>query len=384
MTGDAMRLYVHYPFCVRKCRYCDFLSGPSNEERRSAYLEALCREITLAGRKYRNEDGTLCRVQSVYFGGGTPSLMTEKEMEHLLFTLSLNFLLLPDAEITTECNPGTVTKEKLTAFRDMGINRISIGVQSFKDSELSLLGRIHTGEDAISCVMAAKEAGFDSVSLDLMSALPGQTMKDLMENLETAVSLSPDHISCYSLILEDGTALKAMAEEGKLPPFPGEDLDRAMYHETGRFLQEHGYPRYEISNYARPGFECRHNIGYWTGDEYLGLGLGAASLVSHTRFSNTRKMDEYLVLKDLPEIRRETEHMSRKDEESEFMILGLRMTEGVLENDFEERFKTPIDSVFGDVIQKHVLDGLLVRTDGRIRLTGYGLDVADYCLCDFM
>ncbi len=379
-----MRLYVHYPFCVRKCRYCDFLSGPSNEERRSAYLEALCREITLAGRKYRNEDGTLCRVQSVYFGGGTPSLMTEKEMEHLLFTLSLNFLLLPDAEITTECNPGTVTKEKLTAFRDMGINRISIGVQSFKDSELSLLGRIHTGEDAISCVMAAKEAGFDSVSLDLMSALPGQTMKDLMENLETAVSLSPDHISCYSLILEDGTALKAMAEEGKLPPFPGEDLDRAMYHETGRFLQEHGYPRYEISNYARPGFECRHNIGYWTGDEYLGLGLGAASLVSHTRFSNTRKMDEYLVLKDLPEIRRETEHMSRKDEESEFMILGLRMTEGVLENDFEERFKTPIDSVFGDVIQKHVLDGLLVRTDGRIRLTGYGLDVADYCLCDFM
>ncbi len=379
-----MRLYVHYPFCVRNCRYCDFLSGPSNEERRSAYLEALCREITLAGRKYRNEDGTLCRVQSVYFGGGTPSLMTEKEMEHLLFTLSLNFLLLPDAEITTECNPGTVTKEKLTAFRDMGINRISIGVQSFKDSELSLLGRIHTGEDAISCVMAAKEAGFDSVSLDLMSALPGQTMKDLMENLETAVSLSPDHISCYSLILEDGTALKAMAEEGKLPPFPGEDLDRAMYHETGRFLQEHGYPRYEISNYARPGFECRHNIGYWTGDEYLGLGLGAASLVSHTRFSNTRKMDEYLVLKDLPEIRRETEHLSRKDEESEFMILGLRMTEGVLENDFEERFKTPIDSVFGDVIQKHVLDGLLVRTDGRIRLTGYGLDVADYCLCDFM
>lgn len=379
-----MRLYVHYPFCVRKCRYCDFLSGPSNEERRSAYLEALCREITLAGRKYRNEDGTLYRVQSVYFGGGTPSLMTEKEMEHLLFTLSLNFLLLPDAEITTECNPGTVTKEKLTAFRDMGINRISIGVQSFKDSELSLLGRIHTGEDAISCVMAAKEAGFDSVSLDLMSALPGQTMKDLMENLETAVSLSPDHISCYSLILEDGTALKAMAEEGKLPPFPGEDLDRAMYHETGRFLQEHGYPRYEISNYARPGFECRHNIGYWTGDEYLGLGLGAASLVSHTRFSNTRKMDEYLVLKDLPEIRRETEHLSRKDEESEFMILGLRMTEGVLENDFEERFKTPIDSVFGDVIQKHVLDGLLVRTDGRIRLTGYGLDVADYCLCDFM
>ncbi len=379
-----MRLYVHYPFCVRKCRYCDFLSGPSNEERRSAYLEALCREITLAGRKYRNEDGTLCRVQSVYFGGGTPSLMTEKEMEHLLFTLSLNFLLLPDAEITTECNPGTVTKEKLTAFRDMGINRISIGVQSFKDSELSLLGRIHTREDAISCVMAAKEAGFDSVSLDLMSALPGQTMKDLMENLETAVSLSPDHISCYSLILEDGTALKAMAEEGKLPPFPDEDLDRAMYHETGRFLQEHGYPRYEISNYARPGFECRHNIGYWTGDEYLGLGLGAASLVSHTRFSNTRKMDEYLVLKDLPEIRRETEHLSRKDEESEFMILGLRMTEGVLENDFEERFKTPIDSVFGDVIQKHVLDGLLVRTDGRIRLTGYGLDVVDYCLCDFM
>lgn len=379
-----MRLYVHYPFCVRKCRYCDFLSDPSDKERRAAYLTALCREITLAGQKYRNEDGTLCRVQSVYFGGGTPSLMTAKEMEHLLFILSLNFLVLPDAEITTECNPGTVDRQKLCAFRDMGINRISIGVQSFRNSELSLLGRIHTREDAISCVMAAKEAGFYSVSLDLMSALPGQTVKDLMENLETAVSLSPDHISCYSLILEDGTALKAMAGEGKLPPFPGEDLDRAMYHETGRFLKEHGYPRYEISNYARPGFECRHNIGYWTGDEYLGLGLGAASLVSHTRFSNTRKMDEYLALRDLPEIRREAEPLSLKDEESEFMILGLRLTEGVSENDFEERFKTPIDSVFGDVIQKHVLDGLLVRTDGRIRLTDYGLDVADYCLCDFM
>lgn len=379
-----MRLYVHIPFCVRKCRYCDFLSGPADETTRQQYLSALEREIRLAGQAYQKEDGTLCDVQSVFFGGGTPSLLTEKEMSHLLFVLSCSFLILPDAEITIECNPGTVDRKKLNAYREMGINRISIGVQSFKDTELQLLGRIHNRQQAINCVTEAKEAGFDSVSLDLMSALPGQKMEDLQENLETAVSLEPDHLSCYSLILEDGTPLKAMAEQGKLPPFPDEDLDRAMYHKTGRFLKDHGYERYEISNYAKPGFACRHNIGYWTGDEYLGLGLGAASLVNHTRFSNTRDMKEYVAFTALSSLRREVEHLSVRDEESEFMILGLRMIRGVEEAEFERRFHVPIDAVFGDVIAKHVRDHLLIREDGRIFLSDYGLDIANFVLCDFM
>ena len=251
-TGSPVSLYLHLPFCVRKCRYCDFLSGPYDAAVRRRYLRALETEIRLSAETFGN--GSLS-ADTVFLGGGTPSLLDADELAHLMAVLSESFRILPGAEITMECNPGTVGREKLLAFREAGINRLSIGVQSFRDEELKLLGRIHTAEEARQCVLDARWAGFDNISLDLISALPGQNIGQWMESLREAVALAPEHISAYSLILEDGTPLKEAALEGKLPRLPDEDEDRKMYHETRSFLAEHGYHRYEISNYAKKGFE---------------------------------------------------------------------------------------------------------------------------------
>ena len=273
--GGPVSLYLHYPFCVRKCKYCDFLSGPSGEEERQRYVDVLCREI-------RRKSAWLYQmgfseVDTIFFGGGTPSLMTTRQLDHLLFTIADCFQIDDDAEITLECNPGTADYVKLRDFSRIGVNRLSIGVQSFREEELCLLGRIYTAEEARQCVRDARRAGFMNISLDLMSALPGQTYEQWMENLAAAADLEPEHISAYSLILEEGTPLQAEYEAGALPPLPEEDEDRRMYHDTKSFLLSRGYRRYEISNYARPGYESRHNNGYWTGHPYLGLGLGASS-----------------------------------------------------------------------------------------------------------
>ncbi len=338
-AGSPVSLYLHFPFCVRKCRYCDFLSGPADEGVRERYLRALEREAALSaellqrknfvradnlterikdyGRKksaaedegFRNISGgptpvvgsgaaegkPLC-VDTVFLGGGTPSLMSGEELGHLMEVLRENFRILPDAEITMECNPGTVDRKKLAEFRRAGVNRLSIGVQSFREEELRLLGRIHTAEEARACFLDARAAGFENISLDLISALPGQSGVQWMESLREAVRLSPEHISAYSLILEDGTPLKEEADAGKLPPLPEEELDRKMYHDTKTFLAQHGYHRYEISNYAKDGFESRHNSGYWTGHPYLGFGIGAASYYGNRRWSHTGSLVRYLEL----------------------------------------------------------------------------------------
>ena len=325
-TGSPVSLYLHLPFCVRKCRYCDFLSGPYDAAVRRRYLRALETEIQLSAKTFSNVkfslesfgngsfglesfgngsfspesigyqkrgadlagNGNEClSADTVFLGGGTPSLLDADELAHLMAVLSESFRILPGAEITMECNPGTVGREKLLAFREAGINRLSIGVQSFRDEELKLLGRIHTAEEARQCVLDARWAGFDNISLDLISALPGQNIGQWMESLREAVALAPEHISAYSLILEDGTPLKEAALEGKLPRLPDEDEDRKMYHETRSFLAEHGYHRYEISNYAKKGFESRHNSGYWTGHPYLGFGIGAASFYAGCRWRSS-------------------------------------------------------------------------------------------------
>ena len=388
---QPVSLYLHIPFCVRKCRYCDFLSGPAKEEERAQYLAALAREIKGAG-KILSRDGR--EVDTIFFGGGTPTLLSAKEIGHLMFLLSLCFRIRSDAEITMECNPGTADFEKLSALRDMGINRISIGVQSFHDRELSLLGRIHTKEEALHCIESARRAGFANLNLDLMSALPGQTYESWMDNLKTAVSCEPEHLSCYSLIMEEGTPFFRMQQRGKLPPLPSDEEDRRMYHDTKSFLASFGYVRYEISNYAKPGFSCLHNEGYWTGHEYLGLGSGAASLYQNVRFSNTRDFGAYCRAFQEGEPAFDTdvcaggtktyERVTREDAMSEFCFLGLRRMDGISLSAFRKRFDRDFLEVFGEPVKKHTEEGLLARDGDTLFLTDRGIDISNYVLCDFL
>lgn len=414
-TGSPVSLYLHLPFCVRKCRYCDFLSGPYDAAVRRRYLRALETEIQLSAETFSNER---LSADTVFLGGGTPSLLDANELAHLMAVLSESFRILPGAEITMECNPGTVGREKLLAFREAGINRLSIGVQSFRDEELKLLGRIHTAEEARQCVLDARWAGFDNISLDLISALPGQNIDQWMESLREAVALAPEHISAYSLILEDGTPLKEAALEGKLPRLPDEDEDRKMYHETRSFLAEHGYHRYEISNYAKKGFESRHNSGYWTGHPYLGFGIGAASFYAGCRWSHTRSMTSYLQALEnagasagaltksdgeslssaekatghrcqeyaevLESIYEEKEILSEKDQMAEFMFLGLRRMQGVSEAEFLRRFGRTMEEVYGPVLKRYQELHMLQREGGRIFLTERGIDVSNAVMADFL
>lgn len=416
-TGSPVSLYLHLPFCVRKCRYCDFLSGPYDAAVRRRYLRALETEIRLSAETFGNGNERLS-VDTVFLGGGTPSLLDADELAHLMAVLSESFRILPGAEITMECNPGTVDREKLLAFREAGINRLSIGVQSFRDEELKLLGRIHTAEEARQCVLDARWAGFDNISLDLISALPGQSIGQWMESLREAAALAPEHISAYSLILEDGTPLKEAALQGKLPRLPDEDEDRKMYHETRSFLAEHGYHRYEISNYAKKGFESRHNSGYWTGHPYLGLGIGAASFYAGCRWSHTRSMTSYLQALEsagasagasaksdgeslssaekatghrcqeyaevLESIYEEKEILSERDRMAEFMFLGLRRMQGVSEAEFLRRFGRTMEEVYGSVLKRYQELHMLQREGGRIFLTERGIDVSNAVMADFL
>ena len=386
MEMRPLSLYLHFPFCVRKCRYCDFLSGPAEEEVRERYVQALCSQIRAAGGARRAEAGRYAEeVDTVFFGGGTPSIMTPSQLERIMEAVCASFSVREDAEISLELNPGTADAEKIAAFRALGINRLSIGVQSFRDGELRLLGRIHTAEEAERTCRETVRAGFDNWSMDLMSALPGQTLRDWMENLERAAALEPPHLSAYSLIIEEGTPFASMP----LPPLPDEETDRAMYHRTAEFLARHGLLRYEISNYARPGRECRHNSGYWTGHSYLGLGLGASSCLDGVRFRMTDDLTLFLRLAADPgaaaeEMITEREHLSVRDRMEEFMFLGLRMTAGVSCDTFLRRFGTPIGSVYGEILRRQTGAGLLIEENGRCRLTERGLDLANTVMAEYL
>ena len=392
IRSGLVSLYLHFPFCERKCRYCDFLSGPAGEETRKEYIDLLCREIELRAHEINAPAENTAAVDTVFIGGGTPSLMSPAQAARVMDTIRSCYHVLPDAEISMEANPGTVDPEKLRGFRAAGIGRLSIGVQSFDDSELRLLGRIHTAAEARETFFAAREAGFDNINLDLMSALPGQNIETWSHTLEAAVSLGPEHISAYSLIIEEGTPLASLLDAGKLPDLPSEEEDRRMYHFTKQFLASKGYRRYEISNYAKEGYECMHNCGYWTGHEYLGLGLGASSYLDGERFKNPDEMDEYrkavMNMNDhnsAETMRRERQKLTKKERMEEFMFLGLRMTDGVSEPEFERRFGVNPEDVFGSVLHRHLQQNVICRTpDHRISLTEYGLDVANYVMADYL
>ena len=378
-----LEIYLHIPFCVKKCFYCDFLSAPADEETRTAYLEALMREVRERAGDYRNY-----RVVSVFVGGGTPSAVSAKLMAKLLKTLREEFEIAPDAEITIEVNPNTADKEKLYCYRESGVNRLSIGLQSADDGELAAIGRVHTFAQFLETYQNARDCGFSNVNVDVMSALPGQTVEKYLHTLDAVLTLKvpPEHISSYSLILEEGTRLYEMVSQGKLC-LPDEESDRRMYELTGRILKKAGYARYEISNYAKEGFECRHNCGYWTRREYLGLGVGAASLIGNHRFKNNDSLQEYL--KDPLGQRIEEQELSVKEEMEEFMFLGLRLTKGVSADRFMQLFGRELEEIYGAVIARYTKAGLLrYKNEGkgerRLALTARGMDVCNTVMAEFL
>ena len=369
-----LELYVHIPFCVRKCQYCDFLSGPSDEETKDRYIEALLKEIRAAEHTEDYE------IVSVFIGGGTPSALKAEAIASIMRTLQEQFFFCEDAEVTIEANPGTVDLEKLTIYRNVGINRLSLGLQSTDAEELKLLGRIHSYEEFLKSYEWAREAGFSNINIDLMFAIPGQTGEAWRQHLYQVAELNPEHISAYSLIIEEGTPF---AEQNL--DLPDEDTEYQMYEDTAEILERYGYRQYEISNYAKQGYMCRHNAGYWQRREYLGFGLGASSLYGGMRFSNTHQMQEYLKESRNPDqIRQDVTVLSRNERIEEFMFLGLRMTEGISEKKFEENFDVRLMDVYGDILQKYEETGFMEHIETKWRLTRKGIHVSNHILADFL
>ena len=377
MNG-GMELYLHMPFCVRKCAYCDFLSFPTDQETQNLYTRRLREDIDAMGKKYGD-----IPVDTIFIGGGTPSVPDSALIVGIMEHVRKAFHVAEGAEISMEANPGTVTREKLTDYRRAGINRLSFGLQSANDRELKLLGRIHTWAEFLESFHLARECGFTNINIDLLSALPGQTRESWKDTLKRVTDLNPEHISAYSLIIEDGTPFgeKYGSEEGR-KLLPDEDSEREMYHETKRFLRDCGYERYEISNYAKPGRACRHNIGYWTGLPYLGLGLGASSYMDGCRFAVNSDMKQYL--EEKPGMFTDVEKLTKKDMEEEFFYVGLRMTAGVSLPEFERRFGVSAKDVYPGLMEMFVEEKAAVFQGDRFVLTDYGLDVSNYIMAQFL
>jgi len=372
-------LYIHIPFCRQKCLYCDFPSWAGKEERMQAYVDALTAEI-----RKRATEHTDKKVVSVFFGGGTPTTLSIPMLEQLMAAVFENWDIAEAAEITTEANPGTLDGEMAAALKKMGFNRLSMGVQAWQNRLLKSLGRIHTIESFQENYKAVREAGFENVNTDLMFALPNQTMEDWQETVKNIVALNPEHISAYSLILEEGTPFFDRYEKGELEP-ASEELDREMYHWAVGYLAEHGYEQYEISNFAKKGRQSRHNRIYWQAEEYLGMGLGSHSYMNGERFHNTYDLQEYINADgEVSVLKEEVEIITREDALAEFMFLGLRLTEGVSFARFRERFGVEMKNIYGSQIEELLKDGLLEDDEKGIRLTARGVDISNVVFEKFL
>lgn len=448
MEKKKLGIYIHIPFCVKKCLYCDFLSAKATGEERAEYVDSLVKEIEY----YALDDadfGSQYAVSTIFFGGGTPSILEPEKIGMILEAVHSRFEMNTDVEITIECNPGTATKEKLIAWKQMGINRLSIGLQSANDDELKALGRIHDYDTFIETYRDARKAGFTNVNIDLMSAIPGQTIESYQETLEKVIALKPEHISAYSLIVEEETpffdiygeektAMAGVSLKGEIvpegidgaklwPDLPDEDTEREMYYLTEKLLGKNGYHRYEISNYSLEDYECRHNKSYWDGTDYIGFGLGASSYVKDIRYSNTEDWYKYLnacrtkgVAQNQPyfagagdydeeddyiEELQEAHHLSRdefgalllaekyheaiqlidqNEQMEEFMYLGLRMMKGVSRDEFARRFHTDIDNIYSVQLKKLAEEGMLNLAGDTIALTSKGIDVSNRVLANFL
>lgn len=364
-------LYVHIPFCVKKCKYCDFNSFCGSENDKKLYIDALFSEMD----KYSGE-----KCDTVFIGGGTPTALSADDMQSLLDKINRTFVLAYNTEFTVEANPKTVDEIKLQTMLKYGVNRISLGVQSFNDAELGAIGRIHSAADAAESFCLARRMGFENISVDLMLAIPNQTPDSLSENIRIAAELSPEHISCYSLILEDGTPLYEEYNRG-LINLPDEDMQREMYDLAVNELEKYGYRRYEISNFSKPGMESRHNIKYWQCREYIGVGLSAHSYINGVRFSNTDSFSSYII-GDFQGV--ENDVLSKNDKMSEFMFMGLRMTEGISMHEFSRRFGTDIYEIFGKPLLKFIKMGMLIEKNGRIFLSDNAVEVSNQIMCEFI
>ena len=437
--GKKLQLYLHIPFCVKKCDYCDFLSFPVeedkeecreretlseessvnpslmfgqifsvNEKLREQYIKALVGEIQSAKDRFKDY-----KVNTIFMGGGTPSILSCKEVNEIFSALRKSFVIDKDAEITIEANPGTVTKEKLATWKEIGINRVSIGLQSAKDEELKLLGRIHTYKQFKETFSFLRENGFSNINVDLISGVPGQTMESYMETLHKVIELNPEHISAYGLMIEEGTKFWEVYEGGDrrdnhedgrgfgkccslkdgtnpmkdwYPNLPSEEVERQMYKTTRMQLEQYGYHRYEISNYAKEGFECKHNLGYWERVDYLGIGLGAASLIGNVRFHQVEDLGEYVKMfafaKESPP--EDIMILNEKEQMEEFMFLGLRKTKGISKTQFYEKFERSIDGVYGRVLMELERESLIEINDDKIKLTEKGIDISNVVFAEFI
>ena len=395
-----LSIYIHIPFCVRKCLYCDFLSAPAHDGGMENYVNLLLREIEEQSIFYGDH-----RVVSIFLGGGTPSLLPAGETGRILERVRDRFAVAEDAEITIECNPGTVTAEKLVDYIMHGINRLSIGLQSTEDEELKRIGRIHDYDTFLETYRLAREAGFGNINIDLMAGLPGQSIESYRKTLERVVSLAPEHISAYSLILEEGTPLYV---NRKSYTFPDEDEDREMYELTEKVLGQAGFWRYEISNYAREGRECRHNMVYWRRGDYAGFGLGASSMVGNVRWKNPDGQADYEayvermtavdesrgVYSEEAQAERaarmtiagacEVQPLTVQEQMEEFMFLGLRLTEGVDLGEFRQYFGKSADEIYGKQIRTFTGQRLMEREGERLRLTPRGIDVSNTVFAAFL
>ena len=381
MRKQQWGLYIHIPFCRQKCFYCDFPSFAGRERYEADYTDALCRELAVQGVLYREKWGS---PRTIYMGGGTPSLLPIGLLAKILQAIADVFGDAADREFTVECNPGTVDAAKLRALRAGGVNRLSFGVQTFDDTLLKKIGRIHTGAQAREAMALARTAGFQNVSMDLIYGLPGESLAELERDLEAMVALEPEHISIYGLQLEEGTAFAKMQEMGRLM-LPDDDTVERMYDTMTAFLPAHGYARYEISNFAKPGFESRHNLSYWQDVPYLGVGAAAHSYLEGQRYENVREIPAYIEgIRTGKGVRRQEETMTREIAMEEFTFLALRTARGIDRARFERRFGVPLEAVYADAIAKLKRQGLLEADEAGVHLTPLGMKYGNMAFEEFL
>ncbi|MDK0952031.1 radical SAM family heme chaperone HemW [Clostridium perfringens] len=375
---DKISLYIHIPFCAQKCLYCDFPSFDRKDHLRKAYIEALNKEIISLREKHNNLE-----INTIFIGGGTPSVLESDELEYLLKEVAkLN--MAKDIEYSMECNPGNLTEEKLEVMKKYGVNRISMGLQAKQDNLLKGLGRIHNYKTFKENFLLAKKVGFNNINVDLMFGLPNQKLNEWEETLREIISLEPAHISAYSLIIEEGTAFYNLYENNNLK-LPTEEEERKMYHLAKKILEENGFNQYEISNYAKKGKECRHNLAYWNMDNWIGVGSASASYMDGKRIKNISSVEEYInSINEKGEAIEEIINNSKNDNMEEFMFMGLRKINGIDENEFKNRFSMNINDVYGEIINKYIDAGLLIRESGRIFLSEKGIEISNIIMADFL
>jgi oxygen-independent coproporphyrinogen-3 oxidase len=375
--NKKLGIYIHIPFCVKKCSYCDFISAPCTDTQKEAYVNALIREI-------KETSPRLCdySVDTVFLGGGTPSLLEAGQLKRILEAVHENYNLEKYTECTIECNPGTMTQEKACSWLMSGVNRISIGLQSANNSELKALGRIHTVEEFLDSFLMARSCGFQNINIDLMNALPYQTLDSFCGTLQSVAGLAPEHLSVYSLIVEENTPLYDWVHSGNEAALPSEEVERQMYYSAQSILDGYGYERYEISNYAKKGYECRHNLGYWERKEYAGFGLSSASLIGNVRYNNLSDLDSYIKCSGRDKTDRQI--LTREEEMEEFMFLGLRKIKGISKTKFYQVFEKAYDEVYGKITGQLKDKGLICEEADTVRLTKLGIDVSNVVMAEFL